>query len=183
MIIASLSDSARYEMLNPLFRRAFDFIREAAPAALETGRHVLEEDALTVMVNEAVMKKRENARMEVHDRFIDIHVPLSREEGFMWKERAALEKPSEPFSREKDAQHYDDAPDTSFVVRPGQFAIFFPEDAHAGCIGDGKILKLVIKVRTASTSFRQTSPEWRTGRFFNLRAGVALFSVFLPGVL
>ena len=87
MIIASLSDSARYEMLNPLFRRAFDFIREAAPAALETGRHVLEEDALTVMVNEAVMKKRENARMEVHDRFIDIHVPLSREEGFMWKER------------------------------------------------------------------------------------------------
>ena len=149
MIIASLSDSARYEMLNPLFRRAFDFIREIAPATLETGRHVLEEDALTVMVNEPVMKKRENARMEVHDRFIDIHVPLSREEGFMWKERAALEKPSEPFSREKDAQHYDDAPDTSFVVRPGQFAIFFPEDAHAGCIGEGKLLKLVIKVRTA----------------------------------
>lgn len=52
MIIASLSDSARYEMLNPLFRRAFDFIREAAPAALEAGCHVLEEDALTVMVNE-----------------------------------------------------------------------------------------------------------------------------------
>ena len=119
MIIASLSDSTRYEMLNPLFRRAFDFIREIAPATLETGRHVLEEDALTVMVNEPVMKKRE------------------------------LEKPSEPFNREKDAQHYDDAPDTSFVVKPGQFAIFFPEDAHAGCIGEGKILKLVIKVRTA----------------------------------
>lgn len=111
MIIASLSDSARYEMLNPLFRRVFDFIREAAPATLETGRHVLEEDALTVMVNEPVMKKREKARMEVHDRFIDIHVPLSREEGFMWKDRAALETPSEPFSREKDAQHYDDEPD------------------------------------------------------------------------
>ena len=126
MIIASLSDSA-----------------------LEAGCHVLEEDALTVMVNEPVMKKREKARMEVHDRFIDIHVPLSREEGFMWKDRAALEKPSEPFNREKDAQHYDDAPDTSFVVRPGQFAIFFPEDAHAGCIGEGKLLKLVIKVRTA----------------------------------
>lgn len=53
------------------------------------------------MVNEPVMKKRENARMEVHDRFIDIHVPLSREEGFMWKERAALEKPSEPFNRKR----------------------------------------------------------------------------------
>ena len=62
MIIASLSDSARYEMLNPLFRRAFDFIREIAPATLETGRHVLEEDALTVMVNDPVMKKRENGK-------------------------------------------------------------------------------------------------------------------------
>lgn len=125
MIIASLSDSARYEMLNPLFRRAFDFIREIAPATLETGRHVLEEDALTVMVNEPVMKKRENARMEVHDRFIDIHVPLSREEGFMWKERAALEKPSEPFNREKDAQHYDDAPDT-LCRETGAVRHFFP---------------------------------------------------------
>ncbi|UQT46592.1 YhcH/YjgK/YiaL family protein [Akkermansia muciniphila] len=112
-------------------------MREAAPAALETGRHVLEEDALTVMVNEAVMKKQENARMEVHDRFIDIHVPLSREEGFMWKERAVLEKPSEPFSREKDAQHYDDAPDTSFVVRPGQFAIFSRRMRMPAALGKG----------------------------------------------
>ena len=28
------------------------------------------------MVNEPAMKKPEKARMEVHDRFIDIHVPL-----------------------------------------------------------------------------------------------------------
>lgn len=149
MIVASLSDAARYESLNPLFKRAFAFVREADPASLEPGAHVLVENALVVMVNEPVMKKPEKARMEVHDRFIDIHVPLSREEGFAWKDRAALEKPSEPFSVEKDAQHYGDAPDTSFVVRPGQFAVFFPEDAHAGCIGEGTLRKLVIKVRTA----------------------------------
>ncbi len=149
MIIASLSDSARYEFLNPLFQRAFSFAREAGSASLEPGPLVLKEDALIVMVNESVMKNPEKARMEVHDRFIDIHVPLSREEGFAWKERAALEKPSEPFNKEKDAQHYDDAPDVSFVVKPGQFAVFFPEDAHAGCIGEGKICKLVIKVKTA----------------------------------
>lgn len=149
MIIASLSDAARYENLNPLFRRAFDFVREAGPGALEPGPRVLVQDALIVMVNEPVMKKPEKARMEVHDRFIDIHVPLSREEGFAWKDRSALEKPSEPFNTEKDAQHYDDAPDTSFTVKPGQFAVFFPEDAHAGCIGAGALRKLVIKVRAA----------------------------------
>lgn len=149
MIIASLSDSFRYKTLNPLFRRAFDFVRETDLDSLEPEPHVLEEDSLIVMVNEPMMKKPEKARMEVHDRFIDIHVPISREEGFLWKDRAALEEPSEPFNAEKDAQHYDDAPDTSFTVKPGQFAVFFPEDAHAGCIGEGTLRKLVIKVRTA----------------------------------
>ena len=149
MIIASHSDAARYENLNPLFKRAFDFVREADLSAMEPGPHVVEEDALVVMVNEPEMKKPEKARMEVHDRFIDIHVPLSREERFTWKDRAALEKPSEPFHAEKDAQHYDDVADVSFLVKPGQFAVFFPEDAHAGCIGEGVIRKLVIKVRTA----------------------------------
>lgn len=149
MIIASLSDSARYENLNPLFRQAFDFVRKADLAALEPGRHVLVEEALVVMVNETTMKAPEKARMEVHNKFVDIHVPLSREERFTWKDRAALAEPSEPFLEEKDARHYGDAADVSLVVKPGQFAVFFPEDAHAGCIGEGMIRKLVIKVRTA----------------------------------
>lgn len=92
MIIASLADSARYEKLNPLFRQAFDFVRAADPAVLEPGLHVLVEGALIVMVNETAMKAPEKARMEVHNKFIDIHVPLSRDERFTWKERAALGK-------------------------------------------------------------------------------------------
>ncbi len=36
-----------------------------------------------------------------------------------------------------------------FCRETGAVRHFFPEDAHAGCIGEGKILKLVIKVRTA----------------------------------
>lgn len=82
MIIASLYDSARYESLNSRFKRVFDFVKEAELALLEPGAHVLEEDSIIVMVNEPMMKTPEKARMEVHDRFIDIHVPLSREEVF-----------------------------------------------------------------------------------------------------
>ncbi len=147
MIIASLYDSFRYESLNPHFKRAFEFIKETELALLTPGAHVLEEDTLIVMVNESIMRVQEKARMEVHDRFIDIHVPLSREEGFSWKDRSALERPSESFNRDKDAQHYDDVPYTYFSVHPGQFVVFFPEDAHAGCIGEGMLRKLVIKVR------------------------------------
>ena len=96
-----------------------------------------------------IMNQRLEALQLAEELGNDIHVPLSREERFAWKERTALEKTSEPFQEAKDAQHYDDAEETSFTVRPGQFAVFFPEDAHAGCIGDGVIRKLVIKVKTA----------------------------------
>ena len=34
-----------------------------------------------------------------------------------------------------------------FTLSPGEFVIFFPEDAHAPCIGEGVIRKMVAKVR------------------------------------
>ena len=66
----------------------------------------------------------------------------------MWKERAALEKPSNRLTGKRTRSimmmlgHL-------FCRETGAVRHFFPEDAHAGCIGEGKILKLVIKVRTA----------------------------------
>ena len=36
--------------------------------------------------------------------------------------------------------------DTQWIIRPGQFVIFFPEDAHAPNIGIGRHKKLCIKI-------------------------------------
>lgn len=51
------------------------------------------------------------------------------------------------YNDEKDFALYKRTP-TSFVdIHPGQFVIFFPEDAHAPIIGTGKIRKMVGKVK------------------------------------
>ncbi|HPY90089.1 MAG TPA: YhcH/YjgK/YiaL family protein [Lentisphaeria bacterium] len=34
-----------------------------------------------------------------------------------------------------------------FPVRPGCFAIFYPEDAHAPCCGQGVCRKIVLKIK------------------------------------
>lgn len=148
MILAPLSDSARYESLNPLFQQAFAYVASVDLSTMEPGKYEVLEDELIVMVNETVMKAPEKARMEIHHKFVDIHIPISCPERFTWKDRACLASPSEPFQQEKDAQHYDDSAETSFLVHPGHFVIFFPEDAHAGCIGEGMIHKVVIKVKS-----------------------------------
>ncbi|MBO4344254.1 MAG: YhcH/YjgK/YiaL family protein, partial [Victivallales bacterium] len=41
---------------------------------------------------------------------------------------------------------FSDKPQSFFDVRPGCFAIFFPEDAHAPNIGTGVHKKVVVKI-------------------------------------
>ena len=147
MILDSLNDSALYEGINPLFKQAFDYIKSLNLKELPPGKTELVEGDLIVMVNETKLKSADVARMEVHNTYIDIHVPISTTEGFSWRHRSRAVDPSYEFDEENDAQHYEDAPETNFVVLPGDFVIFFPNDAHAGCIGEGDIKKIVVKVR------------------------------------
>lgn len=147
MIIDRLCESKSYEKLHPLFKQAFDYIKSKDFLHIEPDKHILEEDALIVMINDATLKPQEKARLEIHDRFIDIHIPLSQTEHFAWLSRDLLKNEAEPFNLDKDAQHFLDKPSTYFELDPGNFAIFFPNDAHVGCIGEGSIRKIVIKVR------------------------------------
>lgn len=149
MIINSLCDTAVCEKINPLLALAFDYLKGLDLNSVETGKVVLAGGDVVVMVNETEMKSQEAARMEIHDEFIDIHVPVSRSEGFSWRHRSSLKQPSEPFDKEKDAQHYEDEPELYFDLPPGKFVIFSPHDGHAGCIGEGVIRKIVVKVRCA----------------------------------
>jgi biofilm protein TabA len=77
MILDNLNDSALYEGINPLFKQAFDYIKSLDLATVELGKTVLVDDELIVMVNSTGLKSPDKARMEVHNAFIDIHVPIS----------------------------------------------------------------------------------------------------------
>lgn len=147
MILDSLSHWSQYAPLHPLLSVAFEFISSADLASLAPGKYVLIEDKLIVMLNEVQGKTFDKARMEVHNDFWDIHIPLSGTERFAWQQRDVLKEPAESFNVEKDAQHYSDAPATYLDVEPGCFLICFPSDAHAGCIAEGKMKKIVIKLR------------------------------------
>ena len=52
-----------------------------------------------------------------------------------------------PYAAEGDCALYSDAPTTFVDLLPGQFMIVYPEDPHAPLIGQGKIRKLIAKVK------------------------------------
>ena len=97
---------------------------------------------------ETELKKPADAKLEIHDAYLDVQVLVrGREERFGWSERADLRRPLGPFDAGKDIQLFDDEPQTYYTVRPGQFTLLMPDDAHAPMVGEGSIRKIIVKVR------------------------------------
>lgn len=147
MIIDCIDNSSSYEKLNPLFKKAFEFLRETNLSGLENGRMELEGDDLFLIISESQLKSKEEARLEAHNEYIDIQLPISRQECYGWSARNSLTQAMDEFNEEKDIQFFNDSVESYFNLSPHHFVIFFPEDAHAPCIGEGTVRKIVVKVR------------------------------------
>lgn len=150
MIIDSLENSALYEHLNPFFPKAFAYLKSLDFSKLEAGKIELEGKDLFVGISETNLKEKKDAKLEAHNNYIDIQVPVSKKEIFGWKPRQDIQTEAGPFNTEKDVQFYEDTPVTYFDLNPKNFTILFPHDTHAPCIGEGSIFKIVIKVKVKS---------------------------------
>lgn len=147
MIIDSLRNAERYYSLHPLFKEAFEYLSSIDFVNADLGKVTLKGEDLFVIVSDSNMKKNEDVQIEVHNRYIDIQLPVSKPETFGWTARATLEEENTPFDDERDIQFYKDGKSTLFTLIPGNFAVFFPEDGHAPCIGEGVIRKVVVKIK------------------------------------
>lgn len=148
MILIDLSDSARIEALHPLFRQLFDYVKQHDLSQVPAGRIELDGENLFINVADAQLLAPEAQKLEVHRAYLDVHIPLSGEEVVGWSPLATLTQPSDaPFDAAADFALYSARPSTYFTVRPGQCLVVYPEDAHAPIIGQGKLRKLIAKVR------------------------------------
>lgn len=147
MILDSLNNSAKYEGLHPSFKQAFDFIKSTDFSKLEPGKIELDGDNLFVNLAELTGKKRDEAKLETHNAYIDIQMPLTAIEEIGWKPLSELQMPMAAYDAKNDITFFEDAPTAQLSIRPGQFAIFFPEDGHQPGIGDGIFRKIIVKIK------------------------------------
>jgi len=147
MILDSLKNAEAYYNLHPLFKEAFEYIKSVDFSKVEAGKTELKGKDLFVGVTDTDMKTEDDAKMEVHNKYIDIQLPISKPETYGWKARAELKEERDAFNEEKDIQFFYDKGTTLVTAVPGDFAVFFPQDGHAPCIGEGKVRKVVVKIR------------------------------------
>ncbi len=112
------------------------------------GRIVLEPDVIWANVETPQLRLASQAPLEVHRRFIDIHIPVSGAEAIGFTPLHRLGAPSMPYDDQRDIAFYAQQPIGCFELSPGEFAVMTPCDAHAPLIGTpGQVLqKICIKV-------------------------------------
>jgi len=147
MILDSLKNCDKYASIHPGFKKAFDFLINTDLAAMPAGKTELEGTDLFVNAVDITAKTVDVAKMETHNNYIDIQVPIGAVETMGWKAANKLSQVTDPYNAEKDITFYTDKA-TSFVnVQPYEFAVFFPEDGHQPGIGEGIFRKIIVKVR------------------------------------
>ncbi len=145
MILDLFTNASTYAALHPLFAEGFRYIAEQAATAA-AGRYELANGAY-VMVQEYDTKPVEGAKFEAHRKFIDIQYIYSGEEVCYYAPLSQLK--AEPYQPEKD---YVGLEGSGFAMplRAGEFAIFFPQDAHLPsrmtAAGPQPVRKIVVKI-------------------------------------
>lgn len=91
MIVSDLKNSSRIELLHPLFKQLFDYVKQHNLLKTELGRITLDGDNLFINNVDLDGVKKEKQVLELHRKYIDVHIPLSGKETIGWKPLEKLE--------------------------------------------------------------------------------------------
>ena len=146
MILDVLDNADCYLPLNKGLAKAFEFLKRPDLADLPTQRHEIDGDRVFAIVAEGPGRKKQDAMLESHRKYIDIQLVVAGSDDMGWKTTSSCSQPDDEYDPEADLQFFKDEPDSWVKAKVGMFAIFFPEDAHMPMISSGDIRKFVAKV-------------------------------------
>lgn len=149
MILDDLANISKYKNLHPRFEKAFEYLSKTNFEDIPPGKYEIDGDNIFAMLvnEEAVSLLQSTAEFECHNTYIDIQYVFGGVETVGYKSRLTCVEPRGTYDPKKDVLFFEDAPDFFFKLFPGQLGIYFPDDVHAPMIGEGKIRKVVMKIR------------------------------------
>lgn len=150
MILDVLENAHRYLALNRGFAKAFEFLLRPDLKELSVGKYEIDGDRVYAMVSKEPGRRKEDAQLETHRKYIDIQLVLAGTDTMGWRPGSSCNQLAKDYDQNSDIQFFADKPDAWLPVESGAFAVFFPEDAHMPLISTGQIHKVVVKVLAAA---------------------------------
>lgn len=146
MIMDVLENARRYQVMNTGFAKAIEFLLRPDLKELPVGKCAIDGERVYAMVSKDMGKKKADAQLETHEKYIDIQLILEGTDDMGWKPKSLCKQPSGAYDPETDLQFFVDPPNTWLSVERGAFVIFFPQDAHMPLISSAPIHKVVVKI-------------------------------------
>jgi YhcH/YjgK/YiaL family protein len=151
MILDILGNAHCYLALNKGFAKAIEFLLRPDLKDLPVDKYEIDAERVYAIVSRSPGRKKEEAQLEAHEKYIDIQLVLAGTDDMGWKPKSLCKQPAGEYDQETDVQFFMDEPDAWLSTESGAFAIFFPEDAHMPLISSGQLHKVVVKVAVAQT--------------------------------
>ena len=101
MILGDLSDTKRVEALHPLLGKLFSYIKEHDFLSDPIGRIELDGDRVFINNDYPILRSQSEQVVEVHRRYLDVHVPLDAPEIVGWKPLCDLKEAASVFRGER----------------------------------------------------------------------------------
>lgn len=158
MIIDTLSHFEKYMGDGAIAKLIANFA-ERVNTATELKRYDLDGERIFALVQEYKPRELCDAKVEIHRRYIDIHVPVSGDEMICYCPIVKLEM-IEDFTPKSDDVLYkmDPLAASKLLVPPGAFVWFDPGEGHSPCLkvpGSPPVCrKIVFKVDAALFEMR-----------------------------
>ena len=146
MILDILENAQRYLALHKDFAKAFDFLLRPDLKELPAGKYEVDGKTVYAIVAREAGRRKEDALLETHERYIDIQLVLAGTDEMGWKPRSLCKHPFGKYDQKNDEQIFTDEPDAWISAQSGAFVIFFPEDAHMPLISSEPIHKVIVKI-------------------------------------
>ena len=148
MIIDQLTNGFKY-FESSLFKKAFDYLVSCNFDTMNNGKLDIFGDDLFAIVSRNGDGKN-NSKLEVHRKYIDIHYVVSGYDTIGWKFLQECKYPINDFDEKNDYQLFDDLDFNLIQLKASQFCVLFPNEAHAPLIETVGLNKIVLKLKIDS---------------------------------
>jgi YhcH/YjgK/YiaL family protein len=134
----------------PAIKIALEFLRTTPLADLAPGQYPIEGRDIYAQVLDLQTADPATLQPEVHRNLIDVQFLVSGEERIGFAIDTGNNQPATEWNPDRDIQFYHDMEnEVQLVMRPGNYAVFFPHDVHRPACQAGQpgpIRKVVVKV-------------------------------------
>jgi len=133
-----------------ILAEAFGFLASLEPDC-ECGKYEIMGEDMFALVQSYDTKNIADCKLEIHKKFIDVQALLVGSERMFYSAVNTLEN-SDEYSSENDAAFYvyEEKKAVEYVLTPGVFTMFFPDEGHMPGIalksGSAPVKKVVIKI-------------------------------------